>query len=161
MTFNPFSMINTRTSFEDIRKILAAIEEKAAVDQEAADTGVEDQGDDIALLREKLSDMETEYTLLNSLLEKVYEQTDKGLPAFEAMVKSAVTDYRGAYDLTTMYSKEWFSRLFMSLDAKIQLAGFLIDLVAPFNVPNTDAWQLLVENDPDMLAYVSVPHADS
>lgn len=157
---NPFSLINGKTSFEEARRILAALEEKAAIDAEV-DTGIEDTGDDLNILRQKLAEIEEDYALLNSLVVKMHEQNDRRLPDFEAMVRSAVKDYRGAYDLTTLYTKEWFSRLFMSLDAKIELAGFLIDLVKPFNVSNTDTWQMLIDNDPDMLNFVSNPHPDS
>ena len=52
-------------------------------------------------------------------------------------------------------------RNFFQVDDKIDLARHLLDVVAPFGVQNTGCWEKMIANDPDMLAYIAVPKADT
>jgi hypothetical protein len=132
-----------------------------AGDNQSADAGVEDDGNDLALLKVRITALNQDYEQLNALLSKVLdESTRQNAEGLKDSISAAATSYRTAYDMTTFYSKEWFSRLFFTVDGKQDLALHLLSVVKPFNVLNTGTFEAIINEDPDMLEYISTPHKD-
>lgn len=164
-----FKFAGRNTNYEDALRILEAISASpiptpAALSPDAPtdnETGIEDDGNDLAILRAKVVAFGQDYEQLNSLLTKVLEEsTRQNLEGLKDVITEAAVDYRTAYDMTTFYSREWFSRLFMTIDGKQDLAFHLISTVKPFNVLNVVTWEAIVNEDPMMLEYISTPHKD-
>lgn len=169
MTMSLLKHAGRNINFRDAMRILEAITTSptatpAALKPGDQDNGpgIEDDGNDLASLKVKITALNSDYEELNSLLAKVLEEsTRQNLDGLKDSISVAALDYRTAYDMTTFYTKQWFSRLFFTIDGKQDLALHLLNTVQKFGVQNTGCFEAIVNENPDVLEYISSPHADT
>lgn len=167
MTMTLLRYVGRNTNFNDAMRILEAITTSPAATPASMSSnqdngpGLEDDGSDLATLKTKIIGLNRDYEQLNSLVSKMLEEsTRQNLEGLKDSISEAAVSYRTAYDMTTFYTKEWFSRLFMTIDGKQDLALHLMNAVKPYGVQNTGTWEAIINENPDVLEFISTPHND-
>jgi hypothetical protein len=156
---NPlYAQINPESTLEDIKTLLAGLQEKvAAKDNSEDDTGVEEQPFDPAI-QSIIDGLTVSVDQLSVYIDKVQSQQDKTwLQQIKDEASREITTYKQAYDATMYYDKGWFSRLFLSVEAKVDLAGYLLTVLQPLCNSNLDTLQMISNRDPDIILYITWP----
>lgn len=182
---NIFSQLTPNSTLEEIDRFVLSLKNKIVADDEEEtddnnapseilrekeepeeppeskdEVGVEEDPNPVVLAQ--LDMLRQSIDQLADYVTKFQNETDRtALPVLKQVVSRMNLDYKSAYELTTFYTKGWFSRSFMSIEGKAQFASFLIDTVLPYCKSNLETWQMIRDRDPDMILYISWPRNDN
>lgn len=159
---NPlYARFNPESTLDEIKTLLADLQEKVAPKdddtKEDDDTGVEEPPFDPAI-QSIIDGLTISIDQLSSYIDKVQSQQDKTwLEQIKDEATREITTYKQAYDATMYYSKGWFSRLFLSVEAKVELAAYLLTVLQPLCNSNLDTLQMIANRDSDIILYITWP----
>lgn len=181
---NLFAMLDPNSTLEEINKFVQDIKNTVVAADEDDDNNapsdvlkVDDDSDnedepenkeDIGVeedpapsISEKLDMMTQSIDQLSDYITKFQRQTDRTtIPVLQQIISAMDLNYKSAYELTTFYTKGWFSRSFMSLEGKAQFAAYLIATVTPFCKSNLETWQMIRDGDPEIKVFISWPRTN-
>lgn len=166
-----YKRLNPDSTLEDIKTLLADVQNSLAPTPEA-DTGADkDNKDDPEAgteqqpyapeIQEVMDGLTSSVEQLSNYIDKFQMQQDKTwTQQIKDEAASTVLTYNQAYDATMFYTKGWFSRLFLSVEAKVEIAGYLLTIISPLCNANLDTLQMISNRDPDIILYISWPRED-
>jgi hypothetical protein len=163
-----YASIGPDSTIEDIRLLLAEDAEKdpgsaglkidkpvEKVKEDPNEVGVEQQDYDPAV-QYLLDGYQLSVDQLSDYLDKIQAMQDNAwLQQIKDEATNTLNTYTKAYDATMFYTKGWFSRLFLSIEAKVDLANYLLSVIEPLCKSNLDTLKMVANRDSDMIQYVS------
>lgn len=104
--------------------------------------------------------LESSIDQLSDYIFKFQEMQDRQvLPNLKSQIGDSIIDYTTAYNATETYTKEWFSRSFLSNEGKIDLALYLISIISKYCKSNMETLRLIANRDPNLILFISFPRS--
>lgn len=146
--------IGPANNYTDIHKLIADIkeevEDKPGVEEEISEA-----------IQEKLDVLETSIDQLSDYILKIQESHDRFvLPNLKNQINDSIENYTAAYDATMFYTKGWFSRQYLSVEGKVELARYLLEVIKPYCKSNLETLKLIHGRQPDIILYITYPRDD-
>lgn len=150
--------IGTEFTLSTIAKNLDEIKEEVErVKPDNLITAQTSIGSKITDLSNEINNLKQQLDAASDILTYYQDYEDKKLKKMIDTAEDFIINYKTAYDITVMYDKSWFSRLILTLEAKIQFAAALYDMVTKFTKDNTETLYLIANRDTDILNFIKFP----